>query len=124
MHTPETAETQATFSTRTAATLYSGILATGSRAGFVSTLAAASAKWKGINTMPGGTRRVIQARVSISPRRLTTRTRSDLPRPSRSAFFQAGISSHSNWSLLIRISKLSYPALTSPLSGITTRSAR
>jgi deoxyribonuclease-4 len=44
-----------TFSTLTAQTLYSGILATGSRASMVRRLAAASLKWKVMNTMPGGT---------------------------------------------------------------------
>ena len=39
----------------TAQTLYSGILATGSRASRVNRLAAASLKWKVMNTMPGGT---------------------------------------------------------------------
>ena len=46
------------FSTFTAQTLSSGILATGSRASLVRMLAAASRKWKVMNTVPGRERSV------------------------------------------------------------------
>jgi len=59
---------------RRAQTLYSGILAIGSRAGLVNRLAAASLKWKGIKTMPGRDLSVTRAVASIWPRRVTRRT--------------------------------------------------
>jgi hypothetical protein len=53
----------------TAQTLYSGILATGSRAAFVKRFAVASAKWKGMKTVPGMSSAVSLAQTLISPRR-------------------------------------------------------
>ena len=50
-----------TGSIRTAATLYSGIFATGSRAALVSKLAAASWKWKVMKTTPGSGRSTTSA---------------------------------------------------------------
>src|SRR4030042_846352 len=59
---------------RTAATLSSGILATGSRAGLVSTLVGLSAKWKVMLTTPGGDTVVTLALASTWPRREVTLT--------------------------------------------------
>ncbi len=57
------------FSTLCAATLSSGILDTGSNFGLVRILAALSAKWKVMNTTPGGEASVILALEMTSPRR-------------------------------------------------------
>ena len=59
------------FSTRTAQTLYSGILQIGSRAGLVRTFALASMKWKLMKIMPGSTRSVRSTLLTTSPRRET-----------------------------------------------------
>ena len=52
----------------TAQTFSSGILESGSSAELVSAFAAHSAKWKGIKTVPWGTRFVTRAAISIEPR--------------------------------------------------------
>ena len=78
-----------TLSILTAQTLYSGILATGSRAGLVRRLAGLSAKWKVINTTPTGDASVTFALVTTSPRRETTFTMSPslMPREEASSGF-------------------------------------
>src|SRR4030042_3070702 len=62
------------FSTLTAQTLSSGILATGSRAGLVSKLTGLSAKWKVIATTPTGVISVPLALALTCPRREGTFT--------------------------------------------------
>src|SRR5262249_52589538 len=61
-------------STRTAQNLNSGIFPKGSRASFVSRLAAASRKWKGMKQAPSHSRSDSFALIRISPRRDATVT--------------------------------------------------
>src|SRR5690606_11245450 len=83
----------ATRSSRTAQTLNSGILDSGSSAGLVSWLAAfRPPQWYGTNTVSGRIVAVTRAGSSIEPRRLVTRTRSPSTTPRNSA--SRGCTSH------------------------------